>query len=530
MEAREDRVALIGGAPASDGVFRNMPTSRLMVYMAIIFATMFLSRAFSPLVVLPIGLVAAAMVYLLTAEGGTDTLGSRLTRRLRWFMRNTLGYRRYRPFDQEAFAAARGRQRREYRVRPDGAEGLRWLQAEPNKPGIAWHQPSGQEGYLSVAFEVEGSIRGLGGPEETEAGAEAWGRFLATLGGGEALATRIQTLTRVLPPEMAHHEQWLIDNLDENVPAYLMQSYAEVLRICDLHGMIQRHFIVVAWPLNDKFYDTARMHGKSLEGWRGLMEHEVAAKLRNLSSARLGHVRALTARQVAAFIVHTQDPRRPLDQVADIDPEQLGLRAYDTWGSTVSVANDGRKVYHATALIRSADVAVTQRGSFWVNPWLTGMSDGSARSISFHLNVVPAVDARRRVDREYEDARSAMLSAEEKGRALPRDARAAYESAQIRSLDLAAGMQNHGVEWIGYITVTAHSKNELELRKRIVLEQAQNDMAIARLDWLDSYHSAALGATWPLGRGIKARRRGDAKAREAFARVGKRKGRDNDEE
>ena len=90
--------------------------------------------------------------------------------------------------------------------------------------------------------------------------------------------------------------------------------------------------------------------------------------------------------------------------------------------------------------------------------------------------------------------------------------------------DLAAGSQNHGIEWLMYVTVTATSARELAHRKRIVEERAQTDMAIARLNWMDSFHSAAMGATWPLGRGIKVRGSGLASTRDALSRIGRGKG------
>lgn len=521
------RVSVIGGEPATGGLLRGVSTGRIATAVTLVTVGAIMSP-FMGQGSLVGGFAAAALMWVATARSGADTLAERLLRRLRWAWRRTRGYDRLRPYDEAAWATLTPREQRQMRVRPDGADSLRWLQSEPDVPGVAWIEPAGQPAYLVAAFEVEGAVRGLGGPQETEQGAIGWGQFLASLGGGESLATRVQTLTRVLPPELAPHHRWLLDNMDPGVPRAVAESYRDVLSLVESTGMVQRHFVAVSWPLTARFYAAAATYGSGPEAWKRVMDDEIRAKRRGLVHARLGAVRPLTARQIAAFILHTQDPARPLDRVVDVDPEALALPARDVWGATITTAPDGRRSFHATALIRSRDVAVTRRGSYWTTPWLTGMSDGAARTISFHIVVVPAVDARHRVDREYEDALTDMRGAEAKGRTLPRAAVAALESAELRMADLAAGTQHHGVEWVMYVTVTASSLTELEQRKRIMQEQAQNDMAIVRLDWLNSLHAAAMGATWPLGRGISAKANRASAMRDWLGRVGQKGGAGDD--
>jgi hypothetical protein len=528
MSGEEYRVSVIGGEPATGGLVRGVSTKRIGVAVGLITAGAILSPFLGQASLLA-GVIVAAVMWFASARSGADTIADRVLRRLRWAWRRARGYDRLTPFDEATWPTLQGRERRHMRVRPDGADSLRWLQSDPDMPGIAWFEPAGQLGYLVASFEVEGSVRGLGGPLETEQGAIGWGQFLASLGGGESLATRVQTLTRVLPPELAPHQQWVLENMDPSVPRVVAESYRDVLAIVQSTGMVQRHFVAVSWPLTSKFYDAAALYGNGPDAWRRLMDDEIRAKRRALGHARLGTVRPLTARQVGAFVLHSQDPSRPLDQVVDVDPEALAVPSHDLWGACVTTGVDGQRYYHATAMIRSADVAVTRRGSYWTTPWLTGLSDGAARTISFHIVVVPAVDARHRVDQEYEDALSDMRSADKRGRTLPRAAVAARESAELRMADLAAGTQHHGVEWVMYVTVTARSVRDLEMRKRVMQEQAQNDMAIARLDWQDSYQAAAMGATWPLGRGIRARANRAGAMRDSLSRVGKRSG-DHDDD
>ena len=75
--------------------------------------------------------------------------------------------------------------------------------------------------------------------------------------------------------------------------------------------------------------------------------------------------------------------------------------------------------------------------------------------------------------------------------------------AQRRSADLAAGSQHHGVDWIGFVTISAPTRDDLGQASRQLEEACATGLGIERLDWQDSFQSAASGTTWPIGRGLR---------------------------
>ena len=79
-------------------------------------------------------------------------------------------------------------------------------------------------------------------------------------------------------------------------------------------------------------------------------------------------------------------------------------------------------------------------------------------------------------------------------------------AASRRQQDLVSGSQHHGAQWVGYITVSARNRDELARASRRLEETCSVSLGIERLDWLDSYQSAASGTTWPIGRGLAATR------------------------
>ena len=76
-------------------------------------------------------------------------------------------------------------------------------------------------------------------------------------------------------------------------------------------------------------------------------------------------------------------------------------------------------------------------------------------------------------------------------------------AAQRRSADLAAGSHHHGVDWVGFVTISAPTRDALGQASRQLEETCATGLGIERLDWQDSFQSAASGTTWPIGRGLR---------------------------
>lgn len=478
-------------------------------------------------------LAVVGLIVLLTAGTHNGSILERRRRRQRWKQRQKAGTDHFIPYDESRWELlttaltetakkkrgesradrrkvfeARGDWHRELvamRPNPDGADGMGWLQSTPGMPGIAWHGPAGETPYLSVAFSVLGQLRGMESSRTVVDGADAWSLFLAARSTPSSLARTFQPLTRILPADTALQEFWVLNNLDPDAPADAVESYAQVLQRTGADAMVQRHFIVVRWPITPDFVAFAKKFGEDRDGWRALMDREIQSITRGLDEARFGNPEALTARGVTAAIRHMQNPARPLDYVADLTPASTGERSHDEYSAHIVEGVDpdsGEQViwYHRTAAIRGQHLAVAERGPLWLLDLLTGEKLRMTRTVSFQIEGVPAGEARAQATRDYVSDQAQKIGNEGKLDDDGVDTRAS--AAARRRNDLAHGSAHHGANWIGYLTITAESIEDLAAASRELAEVCSDSAGIEKLEWLDSYQSAASGTTWPIARGM----------------------------
>lgn len=160
------------------------------------------------------------------------------------------------------------------------------------------------------------------------------GKFLAHRAAPVSLIRDVQTLTRVLPPDTAKHDIWYnskrearpVGADDSSLALWDAQqlSYAEVRRRAAADAMVQRHFVVLSWPLSPLFVESAAKYGRGRDGWRALMAEQIEASLHGLREARMGQVNYLTARQTAAVIMHQQNPSIPIDLAREAHHAPVG--------------------------------------------------------------------------------------------------------------------------------------------------------------------------------------------------------------
>lgn len=477
---------------------------------------------------LAIAAAGAGLTLLVTARTHRGTIMERSTRRSRWKERVATGVDAFVPYDvaswdqaEEALRDAhqlRGRRKKDavweaqrvltsMRANPDGADGMGWLQHGRGEPGIGWHAPTGEAQYLSVTFVVTGQLRGIESTSVMTRAAEGWGTFLASRAAASNLVEDVQTMTRVLPADTAMQEFWVAGSLDEDVPAEAVASYEEVLRLTGEDAMVQRHFITISWPITQGFRDTAVKYGPARDGWRGLMVQEIASTQRGLEDARLGTVEVLTARQTVAVVLHQQNPSRPIDFVADVDPARPGIASHDEFSAHVvqgidPITGSAVEWWHRTAAIRADAMATAPRTQLWLLDLLIGRDMGFIRSVSFHIHLVPAADAKAAARQDLVRDQAEAISRAEAGKFDTDDTDVAMTAAQRRRTDLTAGSHHHGAEWVGYVTISARSRDELARSSRQLEETCAGSAGIDRLDWQDSFQSAASGTTWPIGRGL----------------------------
>ncbi len=511
----------IGGEAAHRGFFGGTQPKARMVGLGVAFVGMLILTPTIGVWGLVIAVAVGLVVILATLRTHRGSLLERRARRRRWARRRVTGTDRFEPFAQGRWdaastalqssskpeRAAAARELAAMRAHPDGADGMGWLQLSSREPGIAWHAPLGEDPYLSVVFAVTGQAHGVESASAMRRAAEAWGLFLASRAAPTNLVGQVQTLTRVLPADSALQEFWVLESLDEHAPQDAIESYDDVLRLTGMDAMVQRHYITVRWPLGPTFLDAAGKYGEGRDGWRGLMRQEIASTIRGLTDARLGDVEPLTARKVAAVILHQQNPTRPIDYLQDVNPAALGLVSQDEFSAHVvddidPVTGDRVRWWHRTAAIRSEDLAVGARNQLWTLDLLIGTDIQFVRSISFHLRLIPKADAKTAARNDLVRDRADLRSDLERGRIVNDETRSNASAAERRAIDLGHGSPHQGGEWVGFVTISETTRDGLMRASKALEDVCSTGLGIERLEWLDSYQSAGSGTTWPIARGL----------------------------
>lgn len=436
-----------------------------------------------------------------------------------------------------------------YRDQHNAADGLTWLRAIRDLPGIAWHAPIGEESYLSVVFPIEGQIRGLESDRRLSSFARSFGDAAAAHGDMKSHAKRFQMITRMLPVDTARHEAWVLKNVQRtrSVPTDVLVSYADVVAdevLSSYQGMTpqereltssyaqvvnglrassgglgQRHFVVVRWPLTPRLLAAGERRGAGVVGLIRVMDAEINAAYRRLSEAGLKPGVPLTAAQVAAMMRHQQCPEWPIDYAGDLRPSNP-----DPWLAEDGSARDHSIVtcqvpsevtgeagsdtrtstwWHASARVPIEEVETGPRGPLWMLPLLTAMHDPVVRTIAIEFETVPASQARKQAREDLTVDLADIQSQQKKGRLLGDDLEAAKKAAMARVEDLRPGSGHHGGFWCMHLTISAPSRDELiDAMDRV--EEAAENCAISALEWLQGYGVAHHAVTWPLARAMQA--------------------------
>ncbi len=464
------------------------------------------------------GVAGCLLVYLVTMGTHRGSVLQRWVKRRRWNHRKSSGTDVFVPYTglamdeakNRAGAAgtknARNRILNAVRSRPDGADGMGWLRSTRRTAGIGWHLPVGEDPYLSVAFSVDGQLRGLASAREQDEALTGFDRLLAGFAPDSMLVSGIETMTRILPPDLALNEWWAQQHMDPAAPAAAVASYEQVLARTGEGAFVQRHYVVVRWNLAAAFKAEAARYGHGRSGWRALMDQEIATVTRELSRAHYRHPAALTARQTVAVILHQQNPSRPIQSVRDVDVTGFGIASRDEWAAHVVESVDpatGEAVawWHRTAAITAEQMQTGERSQFWLLSLLIGAGAG-IRTVSFKNELIPAAEAAVQAGRDLVKDISDQEAKADEGKLADQHTTAGRRAAQIRRADLAPGTGIHGANWVGYVTVTARSREELHRASRRLAETCANQAGIGRLEWMDTFQAAASGTTWPIFRGL----------------------------
>lgn len=467
--------------------------------------------------------IAAAVVYVGTARTSVKA-GSVFSRRLvsrRQGRRGTRGMDVFIPVSRRpaqlqervrtGSRADRQRAQKEwnaYRDWPDGLVGLQWLRSDRDTPGIAWHNPVGEQSYFTVVFPLGGQVRGMESDMKLNALMEKFGRqVLAVNGSSESRQRTVQILTRILPADSAEHEKWLVAHLDRAMPAALMRSYHDLVQ--RMAGQYtQRHYAVGRWPADAGFSRSAARRAPGRQGWVALLDAEIDAMRRRLVDAELRPGRALSARGVAAVFRHMQMPSWPIDQAGDItDPMDCFLEEHEAWDHTVVCDRgpDGRtqEWFHRTARVPIDGVETGPRTALWMLPLLTGMSRKVIRTVSIEFETIPAPVARSNARQDLTSDLADLVKQEREGALIGDDLKVAKRSVQARVKDLEPGSGAHGGSWCMHISISAPTRRAL-VEATELIEEAAGECSISDLAWLDGWGQAAHATTFPVARALKA--------------------------
>lgn len=466
--------------------------------------------------------VSTGLSFLLTTKTHRGTIMERRRKRRRWKHRVQTGTDSYQPYTvgewdqaEEALRQAKGRRARFHaaralaaiRLMPDGADGMGWLQKGRRQPGIAWHSPNGEAAYLSVAFSVSGMLRGIESTETINSGTLAFSKLLAEHAGPTSLVRNVQSVTRIVPADTALYEFWARNQVDGSIPDAAKASYEEVLRITSENAMVQRHYYTVSWPISAAFTNAAEKYGPGRDGWRALMATEIEQMTSKLRAAKLGAVDALTARQVAAVLTHLQNPGHPIDYVAGVNPASFGVPSHDEFSLTVTEGTGatGAPVawYSRTAKITAGGLSTGGRTPLWQLGLLVGTDLKMPRTLSYHHHLVPAVEASAAAVKDLVRDEARKQSDADAGNLVDAATKVAANAAAQRIADFAPGTGHEGDYWVGYVTIQETSRDKLAEASRLLESTCHSKAGIKKLEWLDSYQSAAAGTTWPIGRGIR---------------------------
>jgi hypothetical protein len=515
-------LGLLGGDSSHRGFWGgSIPKARVWSVGVSVVGGLVLTLFFQ-LIGLLILVVAVVASFLLTQRTHRGSILDRRRKNRRWKHRVQTGTDSYVPYTpevweeaQEQLRMAKGRRARFHaarrvasiRLMPDGADGMGWLQSRRGQPGIAWHSPTGETPYLSVVVSLTGMITGVETTHTTNTATLNFGKILARHAAPASLGRQVQSTTRVIPADTALYEFWIRNHVDPAAPDEARASYEEVLRLTSANSMVQHHYVTVSWPLTADFMNIASKHGPGRDGWRALMAAEIEDVYKELRGAGLGQAQVLTARQVAAVLVHLQNPGHPIEQTAGIEPTSFGVPSHDEFSTTVTDGTDvhGNPVqwWHRTAKITADGLSTNPRTPLWLLPLLIGSDLKMRRTFSWHHTLVPAVEAKAASQKDLVRDEASRQSDVNAGRFVNDETDVAATAAAQRLADFRPGTGHEGDYWIGYLTITDTSRDKLAEACRLVESVCHSKSGIERIEWLDSYQAAASGTTWPIGRGTR---------------------------
>ncbi|GAA1027288.1 MULTISPECIES: SCO6880 family protein [Amycolatopsis] len=360
------------------------------------------------------------------------------------------------------------------------------------------HSNPGELPYLSVVMEVDGQPQGLRTDAEFEAASARYGVLLAQLARDGSFIRGLQQINRILPHDPALHRAFVAARVSDRPGIEsLVQSYEDLVDLTAHTAEQHRNYLVARFPLTPEFAAAARRHGVAEAGWAGLVREELARLAELVVRADLARPRVLGEQRTCAVLRSMQDPGFPVDQ-------HEGVRWHNCWlgyrgERTRLVVGDCWS--HRVAVVLPEAMAAVPLGPHWLAPLLVEVNPAVIRTLSVRMEFVPARIARAQAVRDVAVDGASRLDTQGKGRIDDGTDEAMLSASRRRLGDLMPGSGHHGVEWSMAVSVTAADASELA-RACTRVENAAANCAVGWLEWQDTWHDAAMIATYPLARGM----------------------------
>ncbi|WP_416969394.1 SCO6880 family protein [Streptomyces sp. 4F14] len=374
---------------------------------------------------------------------------------------------------------------------------MQWISARTAFGEIAIVlQPDEQT--FTAAVEVEGQ-RDFGSLDldDKEALIRAYEHLLKITADGGGRIRRLQWISRVIPTDPNAHARDAAERRDDSSPAWLHQSYDDLIRRVAVTAEDRRLLLVVGIPYTPDLVAEARRYNTLHEGYAVTLGQEIESFIRSLGRGQLRHVRNLDESGLASYLHHAYDPGHWIDDTTGMDratcwPAVLDARnkqymASRSWETTEDAW------YSKTAWIK--ELPVLPAGINFLAPVLLYLQD-IILSVSVVMDLVSTDQA---ITDAMADATNELGQADRKAGRIedPREQKA--QSASIGTMrDIADGAA--GVRLAAWITVTSPTPDAL--RRDADTVRAGATRAGLRLEWCDTEHHRAFANTLPFTAGL----------------------------
>jgi hypothetical protein len=390
-------------------------------------------------------------------------------------------------------------------VPPGVPQDMEWISGRTAFGDIAiLLQP--HERLLTVAIEVE-AMRDFGSldTDDKEALIRAYEYLLRATADGGGRIRRLQWITRNIPTDPNTHARDAVARRAPDAPAWLEDSYAELIRQVAVTAEDRRLILVLGIPYTPDLAAEARLYPSLHEGFAITLAAEIEAFVRNLPRGQLRHVRNLDEAALASYLHHAYDPSHWIDDTGGMDrvtawPAELDARAPGHMASrTWEVSSAAPSSWHSrTAWIK--EWPLLPAGINFLAPLLLYVQDVIV-SVSVTMDLVPTDQA---IAQAMADATNELGQADKSAGKIedPREQKAQQASlATMREIAYGAA----GTRLVGWATVTSPPAEALRRDADTIRNAAAR--AGLRLEWCDREHHRAFANTLPFAGGLLPERR-----------------------